>query len=91
MIRYESVRKKLLDNPEVAKEYEAHKAEFEVARALIKARLSARMSQTEVAKKMNTSQSQIARLESGTHFPSMQTIHKYARAINHKISLNIKP
>jgi len=91
MIKYDSVRKKLLADPEVVKEYEAHKAEFEISRALIKARLSAKMSQTEVAKKMHTSQSQVARLESGTHFPSIQTIHRYAQATNHKISFEIKP
>ena len=39
MIKYDSVRKKLLAAPEVAIEYEEHKAEFEIARALIKARL----------------------------------------------------
>lgn len=91
MIKYDLLRKKLLSDPEVLKEYEAHKAEFEIARALIKARLASKMTQSEVAKRMHTSQSQIARLESGAHFPSMQTIHKYAQAINHKISLEIKP
>jgi len=91
MIKYDSVRKKLLADPEVVKEYEAHQTEFEIARALIKARLAAKMSQIEVAKRMHTSQSQIARLESGTHFPTIQTIHKYAQAINRKISLEIKP
>lgn len=91
MIKYDSLRIKLLSDPEVAKEYEAHKAEFEIAHALIKARLAAKMTQSEVAKRMHTSQSQVARLESGSHFPSMQTIHKYALAINHKISIEIKP
>jgi len=91
MTKYDSFKEKVLANPEVAKEYEAHKAEFEIARALIKARLAANMSQTEVARKMHTSQSQVARLESGTHFPSIQTIHRYAQAINHKISFEIKP
>ena len=37
------------------------------------------------------SQSQIARLESGTHFPSLQTLHKYAQAIHRPISLKILP
>jgi DNA-binding XRE family transcriptional regulator len=90
-ISFESVKKKLLADPAVMREYEAQKTEFEVARALIKARISAKMTQTEVAKKMHTSQSQVARLESGEHFPSIQTIHKYAKAINHKIRLEITP
>ncbi|EKE10258.1 MAG: transcriptional regulator [uncultured bacterium] len=91
MIKYESVHKKLLADPQVVKEYEEHKAEFEIARSLIKARIAARISQTDVAQKMHTSQSQVARLESGMHFPSLQTLHRYAHAVNRKISFEVKP
>lgn len=91
MTDYETFRKKLLTDPEVLKEYEAHKAEFEVAMALIKARLAAKMTQSDVAKRMHTSQAQIARLESGQHFPSISSIHKYAQAVNRKINLSINP
>jgi DNA-binding XRE family transcriptional regulator len=91
MTDYETFRKKLLSDPEVLREYEAHKAEFEVAMALIKARLAAKMTQADVAKRMHTSQAQIARLESGQHFPSISSIHKYAQAVNKKINLSINP
>ncbi|MBX9785957.1 MAG: helix-turn-helix domain-containing protein [Alphaproteobacteria bacterium] len=91
MIKYENVRKRLLADPQVLKEYEEHKAEFEIARSLIKARMAARMSQNEVAQKMHTSQSQVARLESGSHFPTIQTLHRYAQAVNRKILFEIKP
>lgn len=91
MTDYETFRKKLLSDPEVLKEYEAHKAEFEVAMALIKARLAAKMTQLDVAIRMRTSQAQVARLESGQHFPSMSSIHKYAQAVNRKINLSINP
>lgn len=91
MIEYESFRKKLLSDPNVLKEYEDHKAEYEVARSLIKARIASKMSQADVAKRMHTSQAQVARLESGRHFPSILSIHKYAQAVNRKISLSITP
>jgi len=91
MTDYETFRKKLLSDPEVLKEYEEHKAEFEIAMALIKARLAAKMTQLDVARRMHTSQAQIARLESGQHFPSMSSIHKYAQAVNRKINLSINP
>jgi DNA-binding transcriptional regulator YiaG len=91
MTDYETFRKKLLSDPEVLREYEAHKAEFEVAMALIKARLAAKMTQLDVARRMHTSQAQVARLESGQHFPSMSSIHKYAQAVNRKINLSINP
>lgn len=91
MTDYELFRKKLLSDPDVLREYEGHRAEYEVAKALIKARLAAKMTQIEVAKRMHTSQAQVARLESGEHFPSIHSICKYAQAVNRKISLSITP
>lgn len=91
MIKYESLRKKLLANPEVQKEYEASALEYEVAYALILARVKAKMTQSEVAEKMNTTQSVIARLESGKHFPSLQTIYRYAIAVDKPIDLHVQP
>ncbi|MEI8295219.1 MAG: helix-turn-helix transcriptional regulator [Alphaproteobacteria bacterium] len=91
MTEYESFRKNLLSDPDVLKEYENNKAEYAIAMALIKARLASKMTQTDVAKKMHTSQAQVARLESGQHFPSIHSICKYAHAVNRKISLSISP
>jgi len=91
MIKYESLKKKLLEDPEVQKEYAASALEYEIAYALILARVKANMTQEEVAEKMNTSQSVIARLESGRHFPSLQTIYKYATAVGQNIDLHVHP
>lgn len=49
------------------------------------------MTQEEVAKRMNTTQSVIARLEGGKHFPSLQTIYRYSVAVNKSISLHVHP
>jgi DNA-binding XRE family transcriptional regulator len=91
MIDFNDVKKKLLADPEVAQEYQLYKAEYDIARALIQARIKAGLTQGDVAKRMHTSQSQIARLESGAHFPSFQTIHKYAQAVNREIKIAIQP
>lgn len=91
MIKYETLRKKMLENPNVRKEYEASALEYEIARALILARVEANMTQEEVAQKMNTTQSVIARLESGKRFPSLQTIYKYATAVGKAINLHVHP
>lgn len=90
MIDFETTKKKLLKNPKVGEEYEKLRPEFMVACALIRARLKARMTQADVARKMHTSQSQIARLESGDHMPSFSSIHKYACAINQNIKIEIQ-
>ncbi|MGI4752394.1 MAG: helix-turn-helix domain-containing protein [Janthinobacterium lividum] len=91
MIKYETLRKKMLENPNVRKEYEASALEYEIAHALILARVEANMTQEEVAQKMNTTQSVIARLESGKRFPSLQTIYKYATAVGKAINLHLLP
>jgi hypothetical protein len=40
MIDFKSFREKLLADPEVVKEYETHKAEFDTLRAIIKKRIA---------------------------------------------------
>ena len=91
MNNFENIKKQLLLDPAVSQEYKAHQMEFDIARALIKARLEAHMTQAEVAFKMSTSQSQIARMESGEHFPSLQSLQKYVQAVNKKILFEIRP
>jgi transcriptional regulator with XRE-family HTH domain len=49
------------------------------------------MTQDQVAQKMHTTQSVIARLESGKNSPSLQTIHKYATAVKKVINLCVHP
>lgn len=70
-------------------EYESQAAEFEVARVLIAAR--AGLSQEALAKKMGTTQSAIARIESGRNMPSMKTIKRYAEATGSRLSLELLP
>lgn len=85
------IREKLLRDPEVKKAYEDMKPEFDVATALIEARTRAHLTQAEVAKRMGTSQSAVARLESGHYLPSLKSLQKYACAVNRKIPIEIYP
>lgn len=64
---YDEMLKEELKDPEFRKEYEALEEEFEVAMQVIDLRLKKGMTQKELAEKVNTSQSCIARLESGTY------------------------
>lgn len=52
MIKYESLRKKLLADSEVQKEYKASALEYEVTYALILARIKAKMTQNLENKKI---------------------------------------
>ena len=64
-IPFEKLKARLLADPKVKAEYDALAPEFEISAELIAARLRAGLSQADLAARMGTSQSTIARLESG--------------------------
>ena len=69
----------MLTDPAVRKAYNELAPEYAIARELIKARARAGLTQSDVAKRMGTSQSVIARMESGATLPSMNSLVRYAR------------
>lgn len=80
MIDLADLKTRLLNDPEIRTEYEALETEYALARELIAARTRAGLSQEQVAERMGTSQSTVARLESGRTLPSLRTLDRYARA-----------
>ncbi len=78
--RHSALKARMLRDPEVRQAYEAMAAEFDVARELIAARARAGLTQAELARRMGTTQSAIARLEGGGRLPSMKTLLRYAEA-----------
>ena len=75
-----NLKARVLANPEVREEYEIQAPAFGIARELIAARTRAGLTQVELAERMHTKQSTIARLESGRTMPSMRTLARYAEA-----------
>ena len=71
--------KKLADR-DVRAAYEALGDEFDLARRSIAARVRAGITQAEVAERMDTTQSVVARLESGAQMPSANPILTFAKA-----------
>jgi len=70
--------------------YERLGPEFEVARALIEARKRAGFTQAELAARMETTQSAVARMESGRVPPSMRTLAKVARATGTRLRISFE-
>lgn len=73
---------------------EAHASleeEFAIAAALIEARASAGLSQEEVADRMQTSQSAVARLEGGKANMSVQTLRRFAEATGTRLKISFEP
>ena len=73
------------------KEYAALEEAFAIAKALIKARSDAGLTQDQVARRMKTSRSFIARLESGGAFPSARTLQRFAAATGHRLTFGFEP
>lgn len=73
------------------REYDALESEFTLARALIEARASAGLTQEELAARMETTQSTIARLESGRTIPSTRTLARFAKATGTNLRISFEP
>lgn len=78
-------------DPEYTAEFEALQDEFALADQFIKARSTAGLTQQELAERMQTSQSYIARLEGGKETPSTRTLNRFAEATGHRVIINFEP
>lgn len=87
MRSFDAYKKRALKNPAIKAEYDALEEEFALAGALIGARAKAKLTQEEVARRMGTSQSAVARMESGRAMPSTASLRKYAHAVGRKLKV----
>jgi transcriptional regulator with XRE-family HTH domain len=71
--------------------YDELHEEFHLARALIEARGRAGLSQTELARRMKTSQSYVARIEGGTVRPSTGALERFAAATGTRLRIAFEP
>jgi len=81
MTNLSTLKERWLKDPEVKRAYNEQSLEFSIARRLITERLGAHLTQKEMAERMGTSQSFIARLEAGAQLPTIKTIERYAHAL----------
>jgi transcriptional regulator with XRE-family HTH domain len=63
----------------------------ELVSELVKARQEHGLSQTEVAARMGTSQSAVARLERGDLDVRLSTLERYAAAVGHTVDWRLHP
>ena len=91
MTNVRDLHKKLMKDPEVRREYDALEEEFALILEVAKARQRAGLSQAELAKRMKTTQSTIARLESGRALPSTRTLGRFAKATGHRLKISFEP
>lgn len=80
-----------LARPSVAKAYAQLDGEFAFLEEVLKARAAAGLTQAEVAARIGTTQSAIARLESAEpkHSPSIATLQRYAKALGYEVRIRL--
>lgn len=91
MARITEMHKRWMKEPKYRKAYHALEDEFAVAKAVIAARNRAGLTQTELARKMKTTQPVVARLEGGRIQPSLRTLQRLAQATDSRLMIRFEP
>lgn len=90
MKKWQTLKKELLKNKAVADEYEKLQPRYELISQLIEVRLKSGLTQEQLAKKIGTKQSAIARIESGRTNPTISLLEKLAEATGTRLIVRLK-
>ncbi len=90
MKTWKNFKKELLQDKKVTREYENLEPRYQLVSQLIEARVKKGITQKELANRIGTKQSAIARLESGVSNPSIAFLEKVTSALGSKLMIQIK-
>ena len=85
------MHKKWVKQPKYRRAYDALEEKFVLASAVMDVRSRAGLTQTQLARKMGTTQPVVARLESGRARPSMRTLERLAEATGSRLLISFEP
>ena len=91
MTKLKNLHSKWMNDPVYRDAYDGLEKEFALASAIAKARSRAGLTQAEVAQRMHTTQSNIARLEAGRTTPSTRTLERFALAVGTRLKISFEP
>ena len=91
MLTHKQLRTKALTDAVVKAEFDKLADEFSLLDEFLRARAAQGLTQAQLAEKIGTTQSVVARMESGSgrHSPSLATLTKYADALGCKLELRL--
>jgi transcriptional regulator with XRE-family HTH domain len=91
MLTHKQLRAQALKRLEVSAEFEKLIEEFALLDEFLRARTEQGLTQADVAERIGTTQSAVARMESGRgkHSPSLATLSKYAQALGCKLEVRL--
>ena len=90
VVYWEDFEKELLKKPGFKEALDETRLEYEIARALIKARIEKGLTQAKVARLMNTKQSVISRVENARTMPSLAFLKRLAGVLNASLQVQFK-
>lgn len=90
MKSWRTLKKELLKNKQVAQEYKRLESRYQLISQLIEARTREGLTQEELAKRIGTKQSAIARLESGSANPTIAFLEKISQAIGSRLIIQVR-
>lgn len=87
--RFDRFKARAIARPGVRDEYESLSEEFELLDEILKARKEAGVTQAELAERIGTTQSAVARMETaiGKHSPTIATLRRYAAALGYRVQV----
>jgi len=89
MKNYQQFKTKLLKDREVGRAYNNLGPEFALIEIIIKRRIEKGLTQKELARKIDTKQSAVSRLESGSYNPSIAFLQKVAEALDARLKISL--
>ncbi len=87
---FQTHKKLLLKDSAFKKAYRESELEYQVARALIKARIERGYTQEELAEKLQTKQSVISRVENAKTVPSLSFLKRLAKVLDASLTVGFK-
>lgn len=87
---FEDLRNLCKKNDDFQKVFQDLELEYEIALGLVQVRVNAGLTQEEIATRMGTTSSVIARLESGRKLPTIKTLSQYAKAIGKHLYVSLE-
>lgn len=90
MSKWGDLERQLLSDPKVKKEYDKLQPRYTLISQLIKARIRKGFTQKELAEKIGTKQSAIARVESGTANISLAFLEKLTQALGSQLIIRVQ-
>ena len=88
--KFDDYLKEQLKDPEFKKAWDEIEIESSIAEGIIGKRIEKNISQRDLAKKINSTQAVISRIESMNANPSINTLKRIAKALDAKLEIKIR-